>query len=154
MTPVTEQLTAIRNRVRQHHTLIAGEMLDALIAEVERDAELQRIVNAPTSRRSNGRKANDCRFGYKYGAKGQLQRNRKHQCGPECSWDQSQVSEWLRITPYKIAPGVEILSRLVPVPPCANCNRRRSDHWEAVANDAGLFVGFRQIEACQYTAAQ
>ena len=150
---MAEKLTTVRSRVRQHHTLAAAEMLDTLIAEVTREAKIQRIVNAPTPRRSNGRKANDCRFGYKYGAKGQLQRNRKHQCGPECAWNNAQVSEWLRTTPYKIAPGVEILSRLAPVPPCANCNRRRSDHWEAVANDAGLFVGFRAIQECSYRAA-
>ena len=151
---MAEKLTTIRSRLRQHHTLVAAEMLDALIADVERDAEIQRIVNAPTPRRSNGRKANDCRFGYKYGAKGQLQRNRKHRCGPECSWGVEEVREWLRTTPYKIAPGVEILSRLVPVPPCANCSRPRSDHWEAVADDNGRLQGFREIAACQYTSVE
>ena len=150
---MAERLISIRSRVRQHHTLVAAEMLDTLIADARRDAELQRIVNAPSQRRSNGRK-NDCRFGYKYGARGQLMRNRKHRCGPECSWDNAQVSEWLRTTPYKIAPGIEILSRLVSVPPCANCNRKRGDHWEAVSNDAGLFQGFREIKECSYTPAK
>ncbi len=150
---MAEKLTAVRSRVRQHHTLVAAEMLDTLIAEATRDAEIQCIVNAPTPRRSNGRKPADCRYGYKYGARGQLMRNRKHQCGPECSWDNGQVSEWLRTTPYKVAPGVEILSRLVPVPPCANCDRSRSDHYEAVSNGAGLFAGFREIKECSYRAA-
>ena len=95
---------------------------------------------------TNGRN-NVCTYGWKYSKAGAA-RNRKHVCGPECSWDNAQVSEWLRTTPY---PGSSEPPRLVPVPPCTRCTRSRSDHWEAVSNDAGLFVGFREIKECSYT---
>ncbi len=97
---------------------------------------------------TNGHRPNDCPFSYKYSAKGQLQRNRKHVCGPECSWGREEVSAWLRDTPY---PGFDTPPRLVPVLPCTRCSRKRSDHYEAVSNDAGLFVGFREIKECSYT---
>ncbi len=90
--------------------------------------------------------ANVCTYGWKYSKSGAT-RNRKHVCGPECSWGREEVSAWLRATPY---PGFDKPPRLVPVLPCTRCSRKRSDHWEAVSNDAGLFVGFRQIKECSY----
>lgn len=151
MTPVAERLTAIRSRVRQHHTLVAAEMIDTLIADVEREAELQRIVNTPSPRRTNGRKP-DCPYGWKYGAKGRM-RNRKHTCGPECSWTAAEALA--SNPPYSISTPdghiVTVQSRIVPVPPCANCDRRRSDHWEPAADKVtGRLTGYRAIKECQY----
>ncbi|MCH7923282.1 MAG: hypothetical protein IH975_09645 [Nitrospinae bacterium] len=151
MTPVAERLTAIRNEFQQQHSLVAQHMLNTLIADVEREAELQRIVNTPARRRTNGRKPADCRFGLKYGKSGAT-RNRKHQCGPECGWTGQEALAWLGRTPYRIAPGVEIMSQLVPVPPCVNCDRTRSDHWEPAADPAtGRLTGYRAIKECEYT---
>ena len=149
MTAVAERLTAIRNEFQQQHSLVAQHMLNTLIADVEREAQLQRIVNAPAKRRTNGRKPTDCRFGWKYGKSGAT-RNRKHVCTGVCSWSGEEALAWLRDTPYKIAPGVEILSRLIPIPPCAKCDRSRSDHFEAVSDEDGRLQGFRAIEECQY----
>ena len=98
---------------------------------------------------TNGR-ANVCTYGWKY-SKGNATRNHKHVCGPECSWDNAQVSDWLRATPYRVGPNAFVYPRLVPVLPCTRCTRSRSDHYEAVSNDAGLFVGFREIKECSYT---
>ena len=141
-----ERLQAIHSRVSQHHTIVAAEMIDALIADVENEVRLQRIVSAPT-RRTNGRA---CRYSYKPTKSGMV-RNRKHACGPECSWSSEEALEWN--PPYKVRPGIEITSRLVPVPPCAKCDRSRRDHWEAVGGDDGRLEGFREIEACSYTPA-
>ncbi|MCH8007546.1 MAG: hypothetical protein IIC91_01650 [Chloroflexi bacterium] len=145
-----ERLQAIHSRVSQHHTIVAAEMIGALIADVENEARLQRIVSTPTRRRTNG---TACPYGYKPTKSGMV-RNRKHTCGPECSWSSEEALEWLRETPYKIAPGLEIMSRLVPVPPCAKCDRPRSNHWEAVAGNNGRFQGFRRIPECDYTPAR
>ena len=149
-----ERLQAIYSRVSQHHTIVAAEMIDALIADVENEARLQRIVSTPTRRRTNG---TACPYGYKPTKSGMV-RNRKHTCGPECSWTARECLDWASAAPYKVSDtdghAITIQSRLVPVPPCAKCDRPRRDHWETVAGDDGRFQGFRQIEACQYTAAQ
>ena len=145
-----ERLQAIHSRVSQHHSIVAAEMIDALIADVENEARLQRIVSTPTRRRTNG---TACPYGYKPTKSGMV-RNRKHKCGPECSWSSEEALEWCRVTPYKVRPGVEITSHLVPVLPCAKCDRPRRDHWEAVGGDDGRLQGFREIEACSYTPAR
>ena len=143
-----ERLQAIHSRVSQHHTIVAAEMIDALIADVDNETRLQRIVSTPTRRRTYG---TACPYGYKPTKSGMV-RNRQHTCGPECSWSSEEALEWN--PPYKVWPGVEITSRLVPGPPCAKCDRPRRDHWEAVAGDDGGLQGFREIEACSYTPAR
>ena len=155
MTPVAEQLAAIRSHVGQRHTLVAQHMLDPLIADVEREAELQRIVNTPSPRRTrtNGRKPAGCRFGARYTKTGKRMRTR-HKCGPECSWGPEGVRDWLS-RPYHIRGAEMRETRLVPVPSCANCDRSRSDHWEPAADpDTGRLTGYRAIKECTYTPVE
>ena len=155
-TTMIAELTAIRSRVRQHHSQIAAVLLDNLIRKIEDAARIRRIVNdtndplLPNKRRSNGRTPNGrCPYA-RYTQAGNLLKRQRHHCTPACTWTAAEVSEWLRTTPY---PGFTTPPRLVPVPPCANCTRRRSDHWEAVTNADGFMRGFREIKECSYAAA-
>ena len=144
------QLVLLRTHVRRRDLRAAEALLDTLIVQAASNG------HAPTLRLPPLRKAPSkaCPFGWKYSAKGKRQRNRKHVCGPECSWSSAEALAWLRETPYKIAPGVEIMSRLVPIPPCANCDRKRSDHWEPAADSVtGRLTGYRAIKECTYEPA-
>ena len=147
-----ERLTAIRSRVSQHHTIVAGEMLDALIADLENQTRIQKIVSSPANRRTNGRKPN-CRYGRKYTKNG-VTRNRKHQCGPECQWTTKQCLEWAHKPITMLTPSgklIQVARRLVPLPPCANCDRTRADHWEPAADkQTGRLTGYRAIKECTY----
>lgn len=154
MVALAERLQEIHSRVRQRHTFLAGALLEELIADVADGTGPRRIVATP--RRTNGRRASppDCRFGLRYSARGQVTRNRKHGCGPECSWSAREALDWN--PPYKVSIGgehVELHPRLVPVLPCARCDRRAGDHWEAVCDADGHFQGFRAIKECEYEPA-
>ena len=138
------QLVLLRTHVRRRDVRAAEELLAALIAEMGRNGHTPAL--SPLRRASK----DTCAYGWKYTSKGTRTRNRKHTCGPECSWGPEDVRDWLATTPYKIAPGVEILSRLIPIPACAKCDRSRSDHFEAVSDENGRLQGFRAIEECQY----
>lgn len=107
-------------------------------------------MSASPPRHTNGREV-DCRFGWKYGRKGKT-RNRKHVCGPECSWTGHECHEWLASHPYHVVGAETVQPRLVPAAPCSKCDRARRDHWRAKSDSAGLFLGFAQIEECDYVA--
>lgn len=171
-TTMIAELTAIRSRVRQHHSQIATVLLDNLIRKVECKSPLEAkqpvTVDAIISGRvtptallsqpsvkamrkaTNGKVPNGrCPYA-RYTQAGNLLKRQRHHCTPACTWTAAEVSEWLRTTPY---PGFTTPPRLVPVPPCVNCTRRRSDHWEAVTNADGFIRGFREIKECSYAAA-
>ncbi len=143
-TDLRSQLVQLRTHVRRRDVRAAEELLGALIAETASNGHAPTL---PLLRRAS---KHTCTYGWKYTAKGQRTRNRKHSCGPECLWGPEEVRDWLATTPYRVAPGVEIVSRLVPAPACVKCDRSRSDHWEAVNDDNGFLRGYRAIKECQY----
>ena len=143
-TDLRSQLVMLRTHVRRRDVRAAEELLGALIAETASNGHTPAL--SPLRRASK----DTCAYGWKYTAKGTRTRNRKHVCTGVCSWSGEEALAWLRDTPYKIAPGVEILARLIPIPACAKCDRSRSDHWEAVSDEDGRLQGFRAIEECQY----
>ena len=148
------QLVLLRTHVRRRDMRAAEALIDTLIVEAEHEARLQRIVRTPTRRtngRTNGRRP-DCRFGWKYGKKGAT-RNRKHVCGPECSWTARECLDWN--PPIKVRGKLTMQTRLVPVPPCANCDRTRADHWEPAADKVtGRLTGYRAIKECKYAPSE
>lgn len=112
-----------------------------------RCTDCNRIIAA---RRKSAGKSPTCPFGWKYGKAGATV-NRKHECGPECSWDWGMVKDWLNLTPY---PGFAEPPRLIPVPACTRCDRKRSDHWIPAADKVtGHLTGYKPIKECVYAAA-
>ncbi len=150
-TDLRGQLVQLRTHVRRRDVGAAEALIETLIAQATSNG------HAPTLKLPPPRKATKaaCPFGRKYTAKGRQTRDRRHTCGPECSWTGQEALAWASETPYKIAPGVEILPRLVPVSPCANCDRKRSDHWEPATDPVtGRLTGYRAIKECNYTPAE
>ena len=94
----------------------------------------------------------DCAFGYKYTTKGAMIVNGKHEChGLACHWTGVEALAWN--PPIKVCGTLTMQTRLVPVPPCVNCDRTRRDHWTVKSDDDGNLLGFGQIEECRYAAA-
>lgn len=114
-----------------------------------RCSDCRRVITARRKRTT------DCAFGYKYTAKGTMIVNAKHECGAECSWSWQEAQAWN--PPYiMLTPSGEMKRmqhRLVPVPPCVNCDRPRRDHWAVKSDADGNLLGFGQIKECQYAAA-
>ena len=145
------QLVQLRTHIRRRDVRGAEALIDTLIAQATGNG------HAPTPKlpllHKTSRAA--CPFGWKYTAKGKQTRDRRHTCGPECSWGPEKVRHWLATTPYKLGRGDDFVPRLVRVPLCANCDRRRSDHWEPAADPVtGRLTGYRAIKECDYTPAE
>ncbi len=150
VTDLRGQLVLLRTRIRQRDVRAAEALIGVLIAQATSNGHAPALKLPPLRKASKAA----CPFGWKYTAKGKKIRDRRHTCGPECSWTGQEALAWASETPYKIAPGVEILPRLVPVPPCVNCDRKRSDHWEPAADPVtGRLTGYRAIKECKYTPA-
>ncbi len=141
------QLVQLRTLVRRRDVRGAEALIDALIAQATGNGQAPALKLPPMRKPAKA----TCPFGWKYSAKGKQTRDRRHTCGPECSWGPEEVRHWLATTPY---PGFDSPPRLVPVPPCANCDRKRSDHWEPAADPVtGRLTGYRAIKECTYTPA-
>ena len=151
VTDLRGQLVVLRTRIRRRDMRGAEAMLDTLLAQATSNGHQPTLKLPPLRKASKAM----CPFGWKYTAKGKQIRDSRHMCGPECSWTAAEAFAWLRETPYRTSPGVKVLPRLVPAPPCVNCDRKRSDHWEPAADPVtGRLTGYRAIKECKYTPAE
>ena len=91
-----DRLREVQHRVRQSHTLVAADMLQRLIDDLEAVPEpVRRATRNPTPRR-NGMPT--CRYAWRQTKRGEVH-NRKHVCVPACTWTPKEDLHWLDVTP-------------------------------------------------------
>ena len=149
MAPTTtiERLREVQQRVRQSHTLVAADMLQKLIDDLEHGvivepAPVHRATRKPVPH-SNGKAV--CPFGWKYTKAGKV-RNRKHECRPACNWTPEECLHWLDVTPL---PGSGKLMVRRSLTYCLCKRPMNGQHYETVADERGGIKGLREIK-CEY----
>ena len=148
MVPTIERLREVQHRVRQSHTLVAADMLQKLIDDLEQGVTPEpTIVHRATRKaapRSNGKAV--CPFGWKYTKAGKV-RNRKHQCRPACNWTPEECLHWLAVTPL---PGSGKLMVRRGQDYCLCGLPMNGQHFETIGDERGGIKGLREIK-CEYT---
>ena len=150
MVATTERLREIRRRVRQSHMLVAADMLQRLIDDLEAGTELEphhalpRVTRKPAPRR-NGHGMPTCRYAWRQTKRGLVQ-NRKHQCRPACTWTPEEDLHWLDVTPL---PGGGKLMVRRSLTYCLCKRPMNGQHYETVADERGGIKGLREIK-CEY----
>ena len=157
--PVTtiERLRTIRGRVRQSHSLIASELLQALIDDLEREPELgpeptpvhraTGTTRRPAQRR-NGHGKPTCRYAWRQTKRG-LVENRRHLCVAACTWTPEEDLRWLAVTPL---PGSGRLMVRRGMDWCL-CRLPMNAHYETVCDANGGIRGLRETK-CEYAGRE
>ena len=152
MAPTTtiERLREVQHRVERQHTLVAADMLQKLIDDLEHGvivepAPVHRATRKPVPL-SNGKAV--CPFGWKYTKAGKV-RNRKHECRPACNWTPEECLHWLDVTPL---PGSGKLMVKRGMDWCL-CHLPMSAHFETVSDGRGGIKGLRETK-CAYTGRE
>ena len=149
-TTTIERLREVQHRVRQQHTLVAADMLQKLIYDLEHGvivepAPVHRATRKPVPH-SNGKAV--CPFGWKYTKAGKV-RNRKHECRPACNWTPEECLHWLDVTPL---PGSGKLMVRRGMDFCL-CHLPMSAHFETVSNGNGGIKGLRETK-CEFSGRE
>ena len=150
--PVTtiERLRTIRGRVRQSHTLVAADMLQRLIDDLEAAPEptpVHRATRKPAPRR-NGRGKPTCRYAWRQTKRG-LVENRRHLCVASCTWTPEEDLRWLAVTPL---PGSGRLMVRRGMDWCL-CRLPMNAHYETVCDANGGIRGLRETK-CEYAGRE
>ena len=146
------ELHKIHSRVRQSHTLVAADMLQKLIDDLESVAgtspvsiEPSPVRRRPATRR-NGHGLPSCRYAWRQTKRGGLVQNRKHVCVPACKWTPEEDLHWLEVTPL---PGIGKLMVRRGQDYCLCHRPMNGQHYETVADEHGGIKGLREIR-CEY----
>ena len=142
-----DRLREVQQRVRQSHTLVAADMLQKLIDDLETGSEpapVHRATRKPAPRR-NGHGMPTCRYAWRQTKRG-LVHNRKHVCLPACTWTPEEDLRWLDVTPL---PGSGKLMVRRSLTYCLCKRPMNGQHYETVADERGGIKGLREIK-CEY----
>ena len=146
-----ERLRTIRGRVKSQHTLVAADLLQKLIDDLEQGVTPE-LAPTPAHRatrrpapRTNGHGKPTCRYAWRQTKRGLVQ-NRKHVCVPACSWTPEEDLHWLDVTPL---PGSGKLMVRRSLTYCLCKRPTNGQHYETVADERGGIKGLREIK-CEY----
>ena len=147
MVPTIERLREVQHRVRRQHTLVAGELLQRLIEDLEagtipEPTPVHRATRRPAPR-GNGMPT--CRYAWRQTMRG-LVHNRRHVCVPACKWTPEEDLHWLDVTPL---PGSGKLMVRRSLTYCLCKRPMNGQHYETVADERGGIRGLREIK-CEY----
>ena len=149
MAPTTtiERLREVQQRVRQSHTLVAADMLQRLIDDLEagtvtEPTPVHRATLKPVPH-SNGKAG--CPVGGSDTTAGKV-RTRKHERRPPCNAPPQGSVHWLDVTPL---PGSGKLMVRRSLTYCLCKRPMNGQHYETVADERGGIKGLREIK-CEY----